>query len=128
MLTVKQALMVNTLNRLPPWKVSSLSRWSSTKPLSVRSAIGKLESRTVFFCLQIRDTAILPSLKANANNPELLRKIWASAQPSKETLVKFSSVFNVVHVTGDWRTVVIAGTLGSLAAIPVGQVPNLKGV
>lgn len=127
MLTAKQALVIATLNRLPPWKVSVLRGWYSGKPFSLRSAIAAVESRKVWYCVEIRDAAILSTLKANANNPVLLQKIWKRARPSKATLLSFCSLFNVVHIAPDWRTVIVKGTVGSLVKVPVGKVPSLKG-
>jgi hypothetical protein len=127
MLTVKQALVIATLNPLPPWKVSVLRSWSSARPFSLKSAIAALESRKVFYCVEVRDAAILSTLQTVATNPALLRKTWKDAQPSRATLVSLSDLFDIVHIAPDWRTVVIAGTIGSLATVPLGRVPSLQG-
>ena len=125
MLTAKQALVTATLNRLPPWKVSVLSSWYSGEPFSLRSAITALESRKVYYCVEIRDVALLSTLQTFATNPALLKKAWMDAQPSRATLVSLSNLFDIVHKSDDWRTVVIRGTIGSLARVPLGRVPNL---
>jgi hypothetical protein len=123
-LTVKQALVLATLNRLPPWKVSVLASWDTTKPLSLRSAMAKLESRKAYYCVQVRDASILTTLKANASNPAAQQKTWAEAQPSRATLTSLSSLVDIVYISPDWRTVIIGGTIGSLATVPVAKVPS----
>jgi hypothetical protein len=130
-LSVKQALVVATLNYLPPWKVSTLALWDTKKPLSVRSAIAALEAHKVFFWVAARDVTLLQDLQ-KAKNPVAAWKLWANAQPSKATLESLSKIFKIVFITHDRRKMLIRGTIGSLTLTnpstgePVQPVPPVK--